>query len=137
MDSTQASWTSFLMDILCLWILYHVDSTALCSNTFIPRILCTLYYFRLYSVTLHDFSTPLYRHAVDHQRRFKYYCGNVDCNWGCHHKQNHAALITKKIIYVEYILYYFSSPYLFLLKEVHNALVLLTCIINFNQIIVE
>ena len=131
----------FVVVILCMRILYHVDCVALCGNTLIPRFLRALYYFRIPSVAVHDFSTPLYRHAVDHQRRFKYHQCDVDCNWRCHHQQNYSALTTKKIIYVEYILYYFLLFHfffsLFLLKEVHNALILLTCIINFNQIIVE
>ena len=146
-ESIQTNMAYFIVVILCVRILYHVDSAALRSNTLIPRFLRTLYYFRIPSVAVHDFSTPLYRHAVDHQRRFKYHQCDVDCNWRCHHQQNYSALTTKKIIYVEYILYYFLLFYyftilllffsLFLLEEVHNALILLTRIVNFNQIIIE
>lgn len=143
------------MDILCVWILHHVDCYALCCNIFIPRILCTLYYFRIPSVAVHDFGTSLHRHAMDYKRRFKHHHGYVDWNWRGRRKQNTAALmqgwcsvdllIIKKIIWwnIFYIifcliwLYYFSLPYLFLLKEVHNALILLTRIINFNQIFIE
>lgn len=106
-ESIQKTMACFVVDIPCMRILYHVDSPALRSNTLIPRFLRTLYYFRIPSVAVHDFSTPLYRHAVDHQRRFKYHQCDVDCNWRCHHQQNDAALTTKKIIYVDYILYYF------------------------------
>ena len=138
-ESIQKTMAHFLVVILCMRILYHVDCVALRSNTLIPRFLRTLYYFRIPSVAIHDFGTPLYRHAVDHQRRFKYHQCDVDCNWRCHHQQNYAALTTKKIIYGEYILYYFLLLFLslFLLKEVHNALILLTCIINFNQVFIE
>ena len=106
-ESIQKAIAYFVVVIPCVWILYRVDSATLHSNTLIPRILCALYYFRFPSVTIHDFGTPLYRHAVDHQRRFKYHQCDVDCSWRSHHQQNDAALTTKKIIYVDYILYYF------------------------------
>ena len=137
MDSTQTPCTSFIVDILCMWLLYHVDSDTLCSNTFIPWILRALHYFGFYSVALHDLGAALHRDAMDHQRRFKYHHGDVDYYRWSFSQQNNATLITKNNICCEYILYYFSSSYLFLLKEVHNALILLTRIINFNQILVE